>query len=112
MTSETELQGLSREAAGCLLELAAGSDFDSSIDTGGHVTLEVGECWLHESTEACTEIMVRVLWAAEVDLTGGPMPNGQWGAGCTGTEDFSYDSDPMLAFRIAVLRALIALKSQ
>ena len=71
--------------------------------------------WLHESTEACADIMVLVLW-----------PKGVWldYANASGRnpsivlmpidalDEFYKDNnnDPMQAFRTAVLRALIEVK--
>lgn len=124
MTSETELQGLSMAAAECLLEglFYAGASWLEGFqwiqgprDTGGKE-------WLHESTEACTEIMVRVLWPAEQTVHGFKSAGGTYTARAifdpTNEEDandtigssYANESDPMLAYRVAVLRALIALK--
>lgn len=133
MTTTEELQQLSRDAAGCLPK-----DF---FENWGHpktlAAAEVGQipyayacppaskayfCWLHESTEACTEIMVRVLAPLGVFLIGGHQTyielavakenedcEDYWQEGFTcGTNN----DDPMLAFRVAVLRALVALKGK
>lgn len=119
MTSETELQGLSMQAAGCLPELFQGPDWElcteAPIHDGrdGRVARSYRKpIWLHESTEACAEIMVRVLWPKNVYLHGSD--------GCAvyqgipsrayGSNFILFDGDPMLAFRVAVLKALIALK--
>ena len=71
------------------------------------------EIWLHESTEACAEIMVRVLWPASIDITGDG--EGQ-AAYCLPTDIEANgavfkEADPMLAFRVAVLRALTTLNA-
>lgn len=70
------------------------------------------DVWLHESTEACAEIMVRVLWPAAVYVDGNPATNYAW---CHSHNQHSilvdaHDADPMQAFRTAVLRALIEVK--
>lgn len=113
MTPE-QLEALSREAAGCL----PGNIFDVwpifDEEERGIIYTNEGARWLHESTEACAEIMVRVLWPADTDITGGRTTKGIWGAGWSGIKagEFVYEEDPMLAYRVAVLRALIALKGK
>lgn len=75
--------------------------------------------WLHKSTEACTEIMVRVLWPNGVYVQGGQEVSGGiesqcWIDGPTKHHDpddmecisSAIDADPMQSFRTAVLRAL------
>jgi hypothetical protein len=136
MMTEQELQGLSRWAAECLLK----TDFDLSKalglftgdtsetkllgkqllsftvdeETGGFPTL-----WLHESTEACAEIMVRVLWPAAVYLDKIGAHTVALHYQSIGSRKWSSEmtivltgDDPMLAFRVAVLKALIALKGE
>lgn len=113
----TDLQKLSRDAAGCLPKDAFSPDnvrWKIALDKrdGSYIN-----GWLHESTEACTEIMVRVLW-----------PDHKWwgmhrrsdykGSDCMitslsfGGDVLDVGDDPMLAFRVAVLRALVALKGK
>lgn len=112
MTSETELQGLSREAAGCLPreirgELQLRLDGYLCGDSNGE---DWRVQWLHESTEACTEIMVRVLWPAGVALVPGiECVRAIFEAGDSLSE-VQIVSDPMRVYRVAVLKALIALK--
>lgn len=97
----TDLQELSREAARKLPK-----EWDALV-------VECGKAvWLHESTEACTEIMVRVLWPKQWFV--GLAPSGTVQAfqdSCDG--DFrvveNYEPDAMQAFRTAVLRAVVAL---
>lgn len=125
---DTEFQELSRKAAECLP-----TDFWPSVqpddvywpwraDEVTPVFEGFWPCenertdwtvWLHESTEACAEIMVRVLWPAGIyiqgiDETGAcfqGIPCRPYGSSLV------YNENRMLAFRIAVLRALIALSS-
>ena len=69
--------------------------------------------WLHESTEACAEIMVRVLGPKGLRVS---QERKSWvmrgrfnpcRCECQFTE---VDNDPMQAFRIAVLRAVCAME--
>ncbi len=147
--TETELQSISREAAGCLPERMFdgrfGSDAIREAEPGKvpyavteHPAYEVHYCWLHESTEACTEIMVRVLLPCsslpalsigelciQQDRNGigvvyircgDSRAEGQASYCPAGYFSKSrhcpdaFEGDPMLAFRVAVLKALIALK--
>ena len=114
-----ELQELSRDAA---RKLPDGFQLDDLYicydgESAGMIALEDGSFWwLHESTEACAEIMVRVLWPKEIYLQGyvsdGETLVGMFNdnqkteEGCFGTES---DTDPTQAFRTAVLRAVVAL---
>lgn len=137
--SEEQLQELSREAAGCLppppwnFELLSLYRHDTKYATiTGTKTRSAGMVsqtgsgdifWLHESTEACTEIMVRVLWPADQTVhgfksAGGTYtaraicdPSNEGDANDTIGSSYANEKDPMLAFRVAVLRALIALKA-
>lgn len=104
--SETELQELSRQAAGCLPEnMVAALDFNTgSGNPSGHWY----GVWLHEHTEACCEVMVRVLLNERHTLEMNTHGKDIWFRGRPSAADFR--SDPMLAFRVAVLRALVALK--
>jgi hypothetical protein len=143
MTND-ELQELSRLAAGCLPKKWYPTYRDQThLGICGTRTVLVEKwagwrnerqlVWLYESTEACTEIMVRVLWDSGVHIEG-------CAGGCCAYEnqifivgskekqlakftfaddnhqmdcyasDAKCNNDPMLAFRVAVLRALIALK--
>lgn len=127
---DSELQELSRKAAGCLPkdEWYAGQVLQNPLH-GNSIGLwrpdisKSGWKWLHESTEACTEIMVRVLTGHNL------APSAQcvciaWEVPVYGEKRLhilGYETkkifvniaecggDLMLAFRIAVLRALIAL---
>jgi len=110
----TSLESLSREAAKVLPEDFAWKK--SCVISDGEILYGTRSCWLHESTEACTEIMVRVLWPAGWRVIGskdwaeanhGPsMVMGAWNV-----QRFdAHNNDPMRAFRVAVLSALIALK--
>jgi len=124
---EKELQELSRRAARKLPKNWNGAfgvlwQHHSAHSCGKYVPHGVPERqqldaakWLHESTEACTEIMVRVLWNEEVDIKGGEcaMPGSGYVAWSEQRSDEltreEYFDDPMLAYRVAVLRALTAL---
>ena len=88
-----ELQELSRQAVKMLPEEITRK---FNIAMTGRIACSDG--WLHESTEACAEIMVKVLWPA------GYMREliEAW--------FFLKDEGKMRAFRVCVLRALIALK--
>ena len=129
--TEQELMELSRQAAGCLpveickeLKITQSPDDgiapESSWASAGTVAFIfdrgcVGRKWLHESTEACTEIMVRVLWLAGAVLSEGKrVKTDHVVIAFRGQTEITWASnaDPMLAFRVAVLRALIALKAQ
>lgn len=119
--TDTELQVLSREAAGCLPKDQAFMLIFWGL-CKGHFN-GVRSLWLHESTEACTEIMVRVLWPADQTIHGYKSvdcytvraiidPSAEDGEPLHVEASYAYERDCMLAFRVAVLRALIALKSQ
>ena len=111
-----ELEDLSRAAAAKLPpEFAAHlwpscvNDEPSGIWTNG----TYDDMWLHESTEACAEIMVRVLWPKgwlpvghEIGcyvLNEGFLPTG------IAVRYKEIEGGPMLVFRVAVLRAVVAL---
>lgn len=119
-----ELEALSRQAAGCLPEDFFPEEHRLHMHPKGKPPGMVwigdeGWRWLHKSTEACCEVMVRVLWVVSIDIKGSPASAGspaksiawvEWDGG-----DYIpdiWEDDPMLAYRVAVLRALIALKSQ
>jgi len=115
MTNE-QLQELSQRAAGCLPEAfdlsRGGIDLESDRPSGWVYYHDDRDAeWLHESTETCAEIMVRVLWPASIDITGDGESQAAY---CLPTDieangvAFKEDA-PMLAFRVAVLHALIAL---
>ena len=143
--TEQELMELSRQAAGCLPEdvrdsLRCENEYRALGVTGYWECFREGydiswNFWLHESTEACTEILARVLMAPGVLCDLKPNRDGfrifcRWEVldtvsaireGNEGHMDGGYrlyagpstiGNDPMLAFRVAVLRALIALKAQ
>lgn len=123
MTPE-ELQDLSRRAAGCLpkgffSEKPGETRLHLATDEGtanGKVChweevsdYQYGDYWLHESTEACCEIMVRVLFEADRGVTlmqGGFRyeEDGGWAY-----IHFEHNRD-VLAYRVAVLLAICALK--
>lgn len=89
MTQE-ELQDLSRRAAVALQDKLWARIWEGgSRPTGRYLLKDSRAIWLHESTEACAEIMVRVL--------SGRLPHRIF-AECL--------NDPMQAFRTAVLLAL------
>ena len=107
-----ELQQLSREAA---RKLPEGLTRFQKPEAGkanyyhgdGDWTTGV---WLHESTEACAEIMVLVLWEQQVGL--GPSWENAVRAFFFGSGKeilIAFADDPMQAFRTAVLRAVVAL---
>lgn len=129
----TDLEQLSRDAAGCLLA----TDFELSKQLGlftGDTTdtpllgkqllsfnadEETGElltCWLHESTEACSDIETLVLWPAGWAVRG----SDQWAEAYKPGERSQYhivrfdavDGDRKLARRIVTLRALVAMKGK
>ena len=118
--TQEELMELSRQAAGCLPEDANWPWFAHCGDDwrDGRIIEDKGEgrvMWLHESTEACTEIMVRVLWPAGAVLSEGKrVKTDHVVIAFRGQTEITWASnaDPMLAFRVAVLRALIALKAK
>ncbi len=117
----TDLEQLSRDAAKVLgypfkgdfwmLMPTADTTFCGRVDR-----FTQGFCWLHESTEACAEIMVRVLWPEGAHVCGNSLS--VWHVKWHGANSFvknhqtfaSLDCDPMQAFRTAVLRALIEVK--
>ena len=115
-----ELMELSRQAAGCLPEdvrdsLRCENEYRALGVTGYWECFREGydiswNFWLHESTEACTEIMVRVLLKEHATLELNCHGKDIWFRGRPSASD--YRDDPMLAFRVAVLRALIALKAK
>ena len=103
MTPE-EMQALSRKAAGKLPFVLGIGPF-AYAPTLSSGPLPEGEQWLHESTEACAEIMVQVLWRRGISIGGSS--NGfamAWGTYPPLVE--TLGNDPMQAFRIAVLRAV------
>jgi len=123
--NDSELRELSRKAAGCLpnpfLFGRAGAfvvnapgrlkrDFIGKVWNGG----DAG--WLHESTEACTEIMVRVLGRDIVRVVVGSdncvIFHSDLNQEIACVMFYEVGEDPMLAFRVAVLRALVALKGE
>lgn len=116
-----DLQQLSRDAAGKLPKTPYTADvsqpfrYHEQLDS---FCLGSGE-WidaerLHESTEAAAEIMVRVLWPARVWLEYANALARRPSIIALNSEAKSVyydkcDNDPMLAFRVAVLRAVVAL---
>lgn len=109
-----ELQELSREAARKLPEGLQLDDLYLCYDgeSAGMIALEDGSFWwLHESTEACAEIMVRVLWPAGKYVCGDKSGSAYVGVLLSDERlrDGVDDDDPMQAFRTAVLRAVVAL---
>lgn len=69
--------------------------------------------WLHESTEACAEIMVRVLWPNEICINGGLRE--AW-ANRNDLDDYRLvyveNDNPMQAFRTVVCLAAIEVLSK
>ena len=108
--TQEELMELSRQAAGCLPEDFAFSDGSKYVHGFAGQEAFYNYVWLHESTEACTEIMVRVLLKEHATLELNCHGKDIWFRGRPSASD--YRDDPMLAFRVAVLRALIALKAK
>ncbi len=117
MTTEQELQELSKRAAGCLPSI-----FQIANDHEGDAWV-CGYCQvkdIYNHTSLCTEIMVRVLWPAGWTIDGADCTDADWphwlawtiedGGGNFDSAVEVRDPDPMLAFRVAVLRALCALK--
>ena len=117
--TQSELEELSRRAAGCLPKDFGVGPF--AFEPEREDEIPDGALWLHESTEACTEIMVRVLWkwgcvvnGDDNTAEGGAPDHAAWVWGSQwpymeAQTEYSC-SDPMLAYRVAVLRALCALK--
>lgn len=106
MTNLQELQQLSREAARKLPEGVCIEWRNGVVTEGSVFGTGIKEYWLHESTEACVEIMVRVLWPK-----GWSVKEDLYGACAIHWEESIVvkDTDPMQAFRTAVLRAVVAL---
>jgi len=119
---QEELEALSREAAKALPKNWRGNfgvlwQYNSEHSAGKFVPHGVPEeyefglaKWLYESTEACTEILVRVLLPAEWMLVGENKAGGD--PYCLvnpkyAPVDFEGD-DPMCAFCVACLQALVA----
>ena len=111
----TDLEQLSREAAKVLTSRERIEFYVSKEGYQG--SQNICRRWLHESTAACAEIMVRVLMPARVDL--------DWIAAgeiyASRRPDYQgthpsiiiakvREADEMQAFRTAVLRALIEVK--
>ena len=68
---------------------------------------------LHDSNGACAQIMVRVLFENQIGI--GPSWEGAirafyFGSGATMPDGIHGANDIMLAYRVAVLKALCALK--
>lgn len=121
----TDLEQLSRDAAKVLFTSAptilSGEWDESKIEPDGlHYERngklfygKVATLWLHESTEACAEIMVKVLLPKGIQVYG--TESGDCGL-CKGhgfgvyAQAIFNNADPMQAFRTAVLRALIEVK--
>ncbi len=108
--TQDELQDLSRKAAKLLPITSPAFTFEYSNGKTGRVYTAGRHIWLHESTEACAEIMVKVLlpkniWLEYTEVLGREpamlvMP-------VEAIEPVYYKrSDPMQAFRTAVLLAL------
>jgi hypothetical protein len=109
MTTTEELQQLSRDAAGCLLEGILGNEIllgGRNLYANGMLGFPdvFGMLWLHESTEACTEIMLvfikpfpdtfRDLWMRYDGLV------------------LTGEMSGAPAFRVATLRTYVALKGK
>ena len=107
--TEAELQDLSRRAAACLSNPLQEYETWAGGYHFGYVDGINRRIWLYESTEACTEIMVRVLWPLEIYA----VPYRENAAHFINIPPVAYEecgNDPMLAYRVAVLKALCALK--
>lgn len=110
--TQDELQNLSRKAAKLLSDdlLQKFGLYKGMVDNGNSTALPI---WLHESTEACAEIMVRVLWPKSVYIMHAGMAKQVIALQLRAVEpdtpivfgQLGYD-DPMQAFRTAVLLAL------
>ena len=125
---QEELEALSREAAGCLpwefwQTVEPGDTYYPRHDDAQPVFEGYWPCendradwqvWLHEDTQACTEIMVRVLGDADISIDTSVKGSMALLQQAYDEEIFvpfiPADGDPMLAYRVAVLRALVALK--
>ena len=111
----SELEELSCAAARKLPTNPAWPWFSHSDDDwrDGRIVEGKGEgrlCWLHECTEACAEIMVRVLWPASVSIEQSIGREGElYAEASAGMARVAVHNDPMQAFRTAVLRAVVAL---
>ena len=113
--TEAELQDLSRRAAACLSNPLQEYETWAGGYHFGYVDGINRRIWLYESTEACCEIMVRVLWGCGCCISGSP--HGAWSVypgapnqGLLSEINSQHGNDPMLAYRVAVLKALCALK--
>ena len=118
---QEELEALSREAANLLprdfftrLTNHIGGSFEGMVT--GEAGNQIDGSWLHESTEACTEIMVRVLGDADISIVTSVKGSMALLQQAYDEEIFvpfiPADGDPMLAYRVAVLRALVALSKE
>ena len=102
----SELEELSRAAARKLP-----NEWDALVAECGKVV------WLHESTAACAQIMVRVLWPKCIYVMHAGMAKQVLAMKLMANSpdeliafsERDYISDPMQAFRTAVLRAVVAL---
>lgn len=104
------LETLSRDAARVLPADFKVRNYILGACQGRAPVQQIGPApWLHESTEACAEIMVRVLLAT------GKFVLGEQGFLYYGEKDMqqisfeNYGADPLQAFRTAVLQAVIAM---
>lgn len=95
--TDSELQDLSRRAAGCLPD----DEWAVLYSTRpGKVWMNNKWMWLHESTEFSAEIMMKILMPA----------NKRWDIFIVDNTLIGHIPDVMLAYRVAVLKALCALK--
>lgn len=109
MTQE-ELQDLSRRAAALLKQSQLSFELLRATPSAPYsgAIWNHRAVWLHESTEACAEIMVQVLWPENVtvvSLGNGCAPCN--GSGWIDAANKTESADPMQAFRTAVLLALV-----
>jgi hypothetical protein len=108
----TDLEQLSRDAAGCLPE-----ELQITGELPGTANERVRpwrDAWLHESTEACAEIMVRVLWPKRI-VVGGYQETVKAIQYSDDGQPFVLvceliEGDPVRALRTVTLRALVAMK--
>lgn len=117
---EQELRELSRRAVRLMPGwIATGYYKDGEgqrwrLENGGFAGFEK---WLHTDTEACTEIMVRVLmpqrvdldWVTEGTILASQRPDQRGTKPSRILVSGDHFNDPMLAYRVAVLKALCAL---
>ena len=103
----TDLQELSREAARRLPDGMFAYEVIDGQRTG-RIWLDDSWTWLSGATAALAEIMVRVLWPAEIEIRAYDTLMAPIGRRMSAVEPVEIGSDPMQAFSTTVLRAAIA----